>query len=201
MTNYSTQHELADIYLHSFDTNKINRSIVLDLGCGDGYAATRFLNLGALKVFALDKVLKDDNLLMKDRIIYFKDIEEYKNMKYDIIWNHHVVEHVANPIEFLKMIYDYLNDDGELWIACPNMQDHNVFSPGHIHNYLLPNLMEQMKRAGFKINSASWWFHGGQLRIRVSKSCINPLWPKPCQDLLDSTGRIDTDKLPEKWNW
>ena len=166
---FKIQHAHTDDYINSLDINKIKGAIIVDLGCGDGYAAKKFYNLKAKSVYGVDHNLRQDILLAKNHVTYVNDMSQIKD-NVDIIWCHHCIEHVFNPIDFIRKIYDRLKLGGELWIGCPNsFHNPNIFSPGHIHNYNAVTLISQLRIVGFNVTDASWWWYKGQLRVRVKK--------------------------------
>lgn len=199
------QNAITDTYLNSFDSiSKIKNKNIVDIGCGHGYAARQFIDKGAHAVTALEIEPRDPSLnkphyLLDTDATFVTSWNEIINSKFDIVWSHHVIEHVEDYFSFLRDIHSILNDTGELWLACPNMAQHAVYSPGHIHNFQAAQLVEVLKRTGFAIGDISVWTHNGQLRARVPKNG-NTNYPTPMQDELNRTGRCPADVLTY-WNW
>ena len=48
------------------------------------------------------------------------DFVEKNKKKYDFVLNYHVLEHVSNPVDFLKNMYDLINENGYLCLEVPN---------------------------------------------------------------------------------
>jgi hypothetical protein len=84
-------------------------------------------------------------------------------------------------------------------MAVPNMANHTVFSPGHINNFMAPQLVEILRLAEFGIKDMSIWAHQGQLRIRVPKLGMLQ-YPQPMLRSIKDTGRCPSELL-NKWNW
>lgn len=220
---YATQHRVTDTFMESFNLrNLVEGARVLDHGCGDGYAAAKMLAAGAKEAQAIDiapkaeilEVVNDPykapdgdapSLCLRNGIAFSRNLVSLPlyDAGYDVIWSHHVIEHVEAPVDFLRELWGLLKPGGTLLLGCPNMQDHNVFSPGHIHNFTIPTMIAQMQLAGFAVQDCSFWYQRGQLRMRVAKGDGRDRmqWPAPCRDMLHKTGRIDSDKLPARWNW
>ena len=106
-----------------FANSKKNIS-VLDVGCGLGYFLSA-LNSDIKKFgvedskFACDyikKNFKDINILNGD----FKLIEKF-NVKFDIVMFYHVIEHLKDPVEAIKLIKKVLKKDGILIVGTPNI--------------------------------------------------------------------------------
>ncbi len=210
MSKYRIQHNHTDAYINSLDVSKIKNAVIIDLGCGDGYASTKFYKLGADRVYGIDHNLVEEDLLCKDKINYLNDMSDVKGLV-DVIWCHHVIEHVWNPIKFLSSVFDKLKWGGELWIGCPNAAlDHpRIFSQGHIHNYHVVSLLAQLQIVGFNVHDCSWWWHKGQLRIRVKKTLGKVVgqnsnyhdFPSPIKNQIKKIGRVNIDHLEPKHNW
>lgn len=210
MTTPSVQHAHTDLYFSSFESGKqIEGKKVLDIGCGDGHASNQFLTKGAVLVHALDPSTEsatDDAgrpVTLDERARFFRNWHEvFANTPrggYDIIWHHHVIEHVEDCFGFLREINDILADDGWMWMACPNMAQHSVFSPGHIHNFQAAQLIEVLRRTGFAVREARVWVQFGQLRCRVPKSG-SAEYPEPMLKSLLETKRCPSDVLND-WRW
>lgn len=203
----STQDLHTDIYLDSFDSNKyINNSTILDVGCGGGYASRQFIKRGAKRVISMDPSTKltENNrpIWLTDIPSYFtttwEDVEDLK-IQFDIVWHHHVVEHVEDCFNFFRKIHSLIVDNGWMWMACPNMAQHSTFSPGHVHNFQAAQLIEVLKRCNFGVEDARIWVIGGQLRVRVPKNKKNN-YPTPMRESLNKTGRCPSDILRDhRW--
>lgn len=80
---------------------------------------------------------------------------------FDAICAFHVVEHLANPAEFIRLVREQLRPDGYLVLALPNLQ---TLSPDlielyfmcrswHLHTFSTAIIGELLRRSGFKILS------------------------------------------------
>jgi 2-polyprenyl-3-methyl-5-hydroxy-6-metoxy-1,4-benzoquinol methylase len=73
---------------------------------------------------------------------------------FDFIHLNHVFEHLAEPLEALKMFRQWLSDDGLLFIEVPNLQGvqkqrRTLFHYAHIWNFSPHTFVSLMKKAGF----------------------------------------------------
>ena len=195
----SIHHRITDTFLKSFPAlDYIKDAKVLDVGCGDAYASSRFHLAGAKLVHAYDPFKQTPEMCQIFDIPFFDKITDL-HKDYDIVWCHHVLEHVSNYLALLKVIRASMKDTGVFWLAVPNMASHNVFSPGHINNFMAPQLVEVLRLAEFAVGDISIWAHEGQLRVRVPKlgDCN---YPAPMKRSLEETGRCPSEIL-KMYNW
>lgn len=96
---------------------------ILELGPGEGVMTDYLVNeVNDLTVVEGSKYLAD-NLKNKypDLNIVNCLFEEFKpNKKFDFIILGHVLEHVENSVEILKLVKTWLNKDGQIFAAVPN---------------------------------------------------------------------------------
>lgn len=194
----SVQNNHTDTYLNSFDSQRwIRGARILDVGCGAGYAAKRFLDLGAREVHALEPSLlpgQRPRWIQDQPVFFYHTWDSLPGDSFDLIWHHHVIEHVENYFAFLRQIRSMLCPQGWMWMACPNMAHTAVFCPGHIHNFQAAQLVEVLKLTGFATAECRIWALKGQLRLRVPAQghCG---YPAPMQQALDTQGRCDSNLL------
>ena len=190
-------HNHIDAFLDSFNSRaRIEHSYVLDMGCGDAYATKIFAERGASVIHAHDPYATPS--LLHPTAEFFPNYSELPH-KYDIIWLHHVLEHIEDCFDFLRMLHARLTDSGLLWMAVPNMAQHSVYSPGHIHNFQAAQLIEVLRRCGYAVGDISTWVHYGQLRVRVPARG-NCQYPRPMATSLEVTGRCPSTAFTT-WNW
>lgn len=192
-------HNHTNLFLRSFNSQRpLQNAKVLDVGCGDAYASQQMLLMGAREVHAYDPHKKKPAICDELNIPFFTNPKELHS-DYDIVWMHHVLEHVANYLALLKIIRASMQDTGVLWMAVPNMASHTVFSPGHINNFMAPQLVEVLRLAEFGIKDISIWAHEGQLRVRVPKQGSLE-YPDPMRLALETIGRCPSEAL-QRYRW
>ena len=105
----------------------LNGLNILDIGCGGGLLSEPMARLGA-KVTGIDPVKKNIEIAKyhlkrsKLNIKYYNfSPEKFKsNIKYDVILNMEIVEHVNNVDFFIKQSAKFLNKSGIMFIATLN---------------------------------------------------------------------------------
>jgi len=143
---------------------------VLDVGSGEGNHSEVFRRLGKTTTsidFGLSPYF--EKCLEKDACIV-GDYNNYKlEKKYDCIWASHILEHQPNPHDFLKKVYNDLNDTGVLAITVPPMK--STIVGGHVNLYTPGLLLYQTIIAGFDCSDASllWYDYNITLIVRKSK--------------------------------
>ena len=202
MPDFTTQHHMAMRFINSFKADVAGK-LVADVGGGDGFMALHFANSGAEHVTLVEPM---DGVITQEvenhlRIVRTDRVSAVQHGR-DVVWCHHVLEHIEAPVDFLRTIRRSLSPTGWLWLAVPNMADHTVFSPGHINNFMAPQLIDVLRLADFGIKNCSMWAEGGQLRVRVqpAQSRDDLQYPEIMARRLKETGRCPS-AIFEQWNW
>lgn len=164
---------LFDIYL-PFQAERVERlrpyipdqnAVVLDVGCSAGHF------LYAIKPFVGEVVGIEYNhanaRFGRERLgfrIYMTPIEETNLPEgyFDLITVFHTLEHVADPLAFLKTIRRYLKPSGSLYVEVPNVDDALLsvykiepypdfwYREPHLFNFSPSTLELLMAKAGFE---------------------------------------------------
>ena len=110
--------EYLNRYLHTADD-------ILEFGCSSGFMLEHFKELGK-NCFGIEPsgVFYD---FLKNKFNVFRDIETLKTnhptQKYDLILHFFVLEHVSDPINFLKEQINMLKPGGRVIFEIPNVAD------------------------------------------------------------------------------
>ncbi|MCM8820146.1 MAG: methyltransferase domain-containing protein, partial [Candidatus Omnitrophica bacterium] len=142
---------------------------LLDIGCGTGnflLIAKRFgfevYGIEASKI-AIEIGRKNFNLKIAQALSFNKLPEEFKG-PYKVVTAFEVIEHVEKPLEFLKGIYELLEENGFALISCPPYFKFenlslgyrkykwwfNDYPPHHITRFKPWTLFYALKLAGFR---------------------------------------------------
>lgn len=202
----TVQQAHALVFLDSFPSEaSLQGRRFLDVGCGDGFVAVIAKRRNAREVWAVDKAAPERDhlgrplMVAQHQIAFARRVTDIADGNFDVVWCHHVLEHIEAPVDFLRTLRAKLCPTGWLWITVPNMANNAVFSPGHLHNYFAPSLAAQLQLASFGSASLKVWAHKGQLRMRVPRDGV-PGYPPPMEKALQTSGRCPSEAL-ERWRW
>lgn len=111
MNNISTELN----YINSHAPGKI-----LDIGCGMGFLLSGVNT--AWEKYGLEISRYAGEIAKKWATIHIGTLEEagYQQDYFDIIVTYHVIEHIQDPISFIKKIYEILKQGGKLIVGTPD---------------------------------------------------------------------------------
>lgn len=172
-----------------FFSDELNGKNVAEVGCGHGLISIllsrKCKNLTGYDVDqeaivyakALGQKLKIDNIEFRSYNGAFSPNEK----TYDVVISMDVIEHVNDPMEFLKNLYKILRPEGVLIIGTPNgliaernkciIKGHSKF---HIMEYTPNELLEFLYKSGFAIKScfSNKNISGGGYAINPAKKVL-----------------------------
>lgn len=181
---------------------------IADVGSGPGHQSKLFQLLGA-DVVAVDfrrPVYGDIPWVSPDQQVGHEG-------RFDLVWSHHCLEHVFNPIQALARWNALLKHDGCLCLTVPECSM-NV-SSGHVNAYSLPLMMYHLAVAGFSLRGKCFTKSRSHLRAYVKKSDLySPaegvetslckldqygLFPPSMSEAIRNTGRFTAKDIHLNW--
>jgi len=137
---------------------------VLEIGCSAGFFLYALKN--HVKECVGIEFNKEDAKFVNEELgikVYTESIENtgIPQNYFDIVIMHFVLEHLNDPIKFLKTISKYLKDSGYIYIKVPNIQDSLLsvyhvkaysdfwFREPHIYYFSSKTLLKVVGEAGF----------------------------------------------------
>ena len=101
-------------------------SSILDIGSGYGFFLQEMFNRG-YNITGIEISKEKRKISLKVSNVKVLDINLYKDNKelpiFDCITLFHVLEHISDPTQFLKVIKKHLSNNGKLIIEVPNVDD------------------------------------------------------------------------------
>ena len=115
-------------YLDKFLTKKTQK--ILEVGCSSGFMMYDLIKKGHT-CHGIEPSGIFSKFLKKKKIKLFKNLNEIKkkNNKYDLVMHFFVLEHIKEPISFLKDQLSLLKDKGKIIFEVPSYEDalHKVY--------------------------------------------------------------------------
>jgi len=162
--NYlSREKEFKIIFLNRLNTIEKfkKRGKILDVGSGVGF----FLNIAKAHNWATYGLEISENLADYSRkrfgLNISFDLTKFSKNYFDVITMWHVLEHIKNPVNFLKRIKPYLKQDGFLFIEVPNFASLSAKRykerwgylgvPEHLYQYTPKTLQLILEKANFEL--------------------------------------------------
>jgi len=134
---------------------------ILDVGCGNGKLLFMLQEMGCTDLTGVDPFL-DEDIIKKGVNIYKKFITEVEG-KWDFIMLNHSFEHMDNPLETFRKIYDLLNEEGTCMIRIPVASSYawekyrenwvQLDAPRHIFLHSGKSMELLAEQAGLKITN------------------------------------------------
>ncbi|WP_303317367.1 methyltransferase domain-containing protein [Flavivirga abyssicola] len=132
----------------------------LEIGCGTGSFSWLLRSRGHnVKGIEPDSVFVNSALKRYDidvETLLFDDFNDSK--MYDFICNFHVIEHVLDPRQFVKNMYQRLKSNGCIYIECPTIDNiytndlDTFFWDVHVNTFSNRSLSRLLESEGFSVN-------------------------------------------------
>lgn len=151
-----------DIIAGNLGIPRKRKGKMLDVGCGDGFHMFLFKKAG-YEVFGIEKNIDACETAKECGLnVFCGDIIEakYPDESFDIVRLIGVLEHIHNPVRYLKEIKRILKKDGEVIINCPDYQNpwSKIFGKNsllltdstHIYIFSNSNIKILLQKIGFQ---------------------------------------------------
>lgn len=120
---------------------------VLDLGCGSGHGTARLAESSAL-VFGLDRVPPDARSRAGGARFLRARLEAIplRSGSFERVLSFQVIEHLADPTDYLEAIAGLLHPEGTAVLTTPNRLMSDGVNPYHVHEYVSDELAARLAR-------------------------------------------------------
>ena len=162
------QKNIDNIHLRKGNSNKlfliinnklinINKMKILEIGCGDGACLSYLRVKGFKHLFGneMNKVRVENAKKIKNIKIFDGGYENIPNLKFDIIYSNHVIEHILDLNDFFNKLIKISHDKTIIIFNLPNQSFENVFNKiffiGHIHSFNHKSILYLSKKFKFNV--------------------------------------------------
>lgn len=145
---------LADFFARNSSFDKHHHFNYLDIGCSTGMHLQAIKNIFPnANLYGIEPG-DEFRLFCKEKDLnVFESLEEFylQDIKIDAVCLSHVLEHISDPVNFLKQINHIQNTNGILLIEVPNtLGGHISFELAHPTCFYTNTLIETCRLAGFE---------------------------------------------------
>jgi SAM-dependent methyltransferase len=141
---------------------KLNCPDVLEVGAGKGMLLKKIIEkTNVNNVFAVEPNSKSEinlraNLKGHNISMTTLDDSPFASKKFDLIFSHGVLEHVANPLAFLKSIRNCMDDHSLLYIGVPNFEANpaDLLTIDHLSKFNESTINYLFSKAGLKVKQS-----------------------------------------------
>lgn len=132
---------------------KIGRYV--DIGSSAGLLMEEIQNVYHCFVAGIEPGAAYREYAQKKGLTVFPDLNrllENEPQKFDLVSMIHVLEHVSQPVDYIRHLRDDLiNIKAKLLIEVPNLYAHDCFEVAHLSSFSQDTLTQVLKKAGFRI--------------------------------------------------
>ncbi len=164
---YRTQYQL-DLFTKKVEIK--NNMKILDYGSAKGLFLKKLIEKISIEPYLFDITTKYKEFWLKTfnqkNCSFYNLKDEWKN-SLDIVTSFYVFEHVKDPLNELKNIYQVLKEDGIVYIQVPNVYNHiaDFICIDHLHHYSKISLTHLLNQSGFEVISIDDTSYEGALII------------------------------------
>ena len=150
---------------------------LLDVGCSVGILVDEAEKLGyQADGIDLDEVAVEMGRKRK-RSLSFSKLEDWPSQDYDVICASHTVEHLLEPVEFLRAAYRHLRAEGYLAVVVPchrglhprlfGKRWYGWIPRQHYYHYSTQGMQFLLEKAGFRVVDV--WQESMDYRLKLSQ--------------------------------
>lgn len=169
--------DFLDFILDSIKKHKKNKLEILEIGCGGCMVLAELQDKGHM-VTGIDPspVSVSEGKRKKVKVIHDFFPSKKLRGKFDVIFHADVIEHVENPIKFLKQQYRSLNEGGLIVITTPDCTenikhgDMSIILHQHLNYFDIESLESILKASGFVDVHVEKAKYGGSLNCVAFKN-------------------------------
>lgn len=177
---------------------------VLEIGCGEGQVLKKLaqMDLSCVGLEPGPQVLQ----ITENNITIIKDFFPSKQVKgtFDLMLHFGVLEHIADPLKFLKEQTKFLNPGGAIFLAVPNCEndlkagDISVFLHEHYNYFTKYGLQKLARAAGLIVEKMIVGNDNAFLYVKLSKKHKKIITKKESKPFSEHAFEKEMKKFSEK---
>ena len=177
-------------YVEFIKKNSNLLEIALEVGVGNAIVFKK-LNEFFSRLEGIDAIVNPDYKNYNIKVGIFSE-NLFEPESFDVIYSSHFIEHLPDPVKFLKISRKLLKENGRCIIACPNIVKSfenlhfNAFTTDHL-NYFTKNSLENIAvNLGFElVDFYQYLDHGMYLVFKKTKKQIKKTNQKEFKNYFD----------------
>lgn len=181
-------------YLVSFFAEFVHKpqeKTCLDIGAGKGNFVSSLhrlfpeMGISAIEPSKSYQVLQNKKYLRQVYNTFFY-ARDFPGERFDYINMSEVLEHVLDPLQFLKEVKNIMGDDGLLMISVPNVENdrYDFLSPDHISRFTPASLNNLVNVTGFEVVRSNALHRSASMLFVFKKAPTRPVNKNHSSDII-----------------
>ena len=140
------------------ETLKLRNAIILDAGCGTGFAGRTLAECGAVIGLDASRFAFDESASAEINCLALIDKAPFSDNTFDLVVAMDLIEHLDDDQTALNEMYRVCKDGGHLFITAPaykRMWSAHDESLEHKRRYSLKEIICKIRKSGFEIEKSS----------------------------------------------
>jgi predicted SAM-dependent methyltransferase len=145
--------------------------IIVELGCGSNKTVDRAIGVDIVPKGEISPFI--EQVSVADVVANVEKELPFDNKSIDCIIARHILEHVLDPVETLRLWKDKLSENGKLIVSCPDERffESIPLNPEHKHAFTPESLVNITKLLGFKNAKVAEGYNNLSFTVCLENAC------------------------------
>ena len=177
-------------YFEFIKKNTTLNSICLEVGVGNAIVYKKMIQY-VQKVYGIDPIYNPEYDNYDIVVDTFSD-NKFEEQFFDFIYSSHLIEHLPDPSDYLRICNKLLKDGGMCFLATPNILKSfenlhfNAFTADHLNYFTKDSLTNLAISQGFElVDFYQYLDHGMYLALKKTKNNISQINNKSFRKFFD----------------